>query len=411
MAARRPRGDGTLFKRADGYWVGGVELPPGPDGKRRVKRVVSKNRNTAMQRLRELKRKLAIGEVPSGPSITVDKWAQYWVSDILPHTRTAPATRKQYKDSLRLYVLPTLGHLKLDRLAPADIRNLYRHLQTSVSPRAAQKAHQVLNLIIKAAIRDDVIVSNVMTKVDKPAAVVAQQHVFDLPAALHIIETAQRTQGPFWTARWALGFTTGARESEILGLEWDRVHLDQAYIDNSWQLLRLQREHGCGDPKEGAYPCGFKRSSFCPQAHWDFSTGTEFRECTRTLVWTRPKTKAGTRLIPLLPGMVKLLQELPDVVNPHNLVFHHEDGQPFTQDQDQKMWRKLLQDAGIPHIPQHSIRRSTATLLMEAGVDVHIIQSVIGHSNITMTRAYQHVNLEAARQAWQSLSPVLPELS
>lgn len=410
MMDRRLRGDGTLFKRSDGYWVGGVELPPGPDGKRRVKRVVAKNRNTVLEKLRKLKKDVAAGAVPTGPSITVEKWFTYWITDILPHTKTVPSTRKQYKDSVRLYVLPTLGAKKLDKLTPADIRGLYTHLQKTVSSRAALKAHQVLNLGIKAAIREEVLIANVLNRVDKPGHVVAEQDVFDLTAALHIIDTAQKTQGPMWAARWALGFTTGARESEILGLEWSRVHLDKAYIDNSWQLLRMQQEHGCGKPDGDTYPCKKKRSSFCPQAQWDFPPGMQWRPCTNTLVWTRPKTKAGTRLIPLLPGMITLLQALPDGPNPHNLVFHHDDGAPFTQDQDQAMWRQLLRDAHISHIRQHSIRRSTATLLMEAGVDVHIIQSVIGHSNITMTRAYQHVNLELARRAWQSLSPVLPQL-
>ena len=55
MATRRDKGSGALFKRADGYWVGGVQLPPGPDGKRRYKRIVRKNRNEAMAALRQLK--------------------------------------------------------------------------------------------------------------------------------------------------------------------------------------------------------------------------------------------------------------------------------------------------------------------------------------------------------------------
>jgi hypothetical protein len=47
--------DGTLFKDNRGYWVGGVELPPGPDGKRRQKRVVRKDRNECMAELRKLR--------------------------------------------------------------------------------------------------------------------------------------------------------------------------------------------------------------------------------------------------------------------------------------------------------------------------------------------------------------------
>ena len=106
--------------------------------------------------------------------------------------------------------------------------------------------------------------------------------------------------------------------------------------------------------------------------------------------------------------MVDVLRELRAGPNPHNLVVHHDDGRPFTQDRDQKMWKKLLVDAKVPHAPQHSIRHSTATLLLEAGVDSHVVQSVIGHSDIAITRGYQHVDLELARRGWQSLNSVLP---
>ena len=86
----------------------------------------------------------------------------------------------------------------------------------------------------------------------------------------------------------------------------------------------------------------------------------------------------------------------------------HPDGSPISQDQDQKAWRKLLVSAQVPHVPQHSVRHSTATLLLEAGVDAHVLQSVIGHSNIVTTRGYQHVDLELARRAWQSLGRLMP---
>ena len=72
------------------------------------------------------------------------------------------------------------------------------------------------------------------------------------------------------------------------------------------------------------------------------------------------------------------------------------------------MWRKLLVAAEVPHAPQHSIRHSTATLLMDAGVDVHVVQSVIGHTDIAVTRMYQHVSLELARKAWGNLGAVMP---
>ena len=407
---RRGRGDGTLFKRADGYWVGGIEMPPGPDGKRRLKRIVRKSRNDAVAELRKLKKDLDAGRITGARSTTLERWLDYWLTDILPHRNIKPGTVESYESTVRNGIVPRLGTKRLDKLHPSDVRDLYSSLQTEVSTRAAQKADQVLRLALAAAVRDGVLGVSVMDRVDKPAHTAKDAVSFSAATSMHIIATAVRTQGPMWGARWAAGFTTGARESEVLGLEWDRVDLDRAVIDISWQLQRMKKRHGCGKPVGRKYPCGKVRSSFCPGAHWDFPAGMVWRECAGTLVFTRPKTKAGTRIVPLVPPMVEVLRSLAasQGPNPHGLVFHHPNGAAISQDRDQKAWRQLLIDAEVPHAPQHSVRHSTATLLMDAEVDGHVVQSVIGHSDIAMTHRYQHVNLELARRAWSNLASLMP---
>lgn len=408
---RRGHGDGALFKRGDGYWVAGIQLPPGPDGKRRYKRVVRKDRNEAAAALRKLRGDFDAGRLATAPTTTVAKWLDYWYAEILPHRNVKPGTSTSYRGTIRLYLKPHIGAKRLDRLQPADIRKMYVAITADVSTRAAQKADQVLRLAIKAAVRDGVLGANVMDKVDKPAHRQKPQTAFRAATAVDIIQTAVQTSGVMWGARWALGFTSGARESEVLGLEWNRVDLDRAVIDISWQLQRHQKAHGCGQPDgDGRYPCGKVRVSFCPGAHWDLPPSMEWRPCHRSLIWTRPKTRAGTRMVPLLPDMVEILRRLRDSDgdNPHGLVLHNPDGRPISQEQDQKAWAALLKAAGIPHASQHTVRRSTATLLLEAGVDSHITQQVIGHSNVAVTRGYQHVDLDLARQAWRNLSVVLP---
>ena len=60
---RRARGEGTLYRRnRDGMWVGQIELPKGPDGKRRKsKPVYSKDRATVVEKLDEVKDNYAKG--------------------------------------------------------------------------------------------------------------------------------------------------------------------------------------------------------------------------------------------------------------------------------------------------------------------------------------------------------------
>lgn len=408
--SRRSPGDGTLFKDSRGYWVTGVELTPGPDGKRRYKRIVRKDRNDAIKALRKLQADVAAGNIATTPDATVEKWLDYWLDNIM-RNRVKPSTWKSYATTARLYVIPNLGAKKVSRLTPADVRAMLTTLQTSKTRRGnqgtrnAQKAHQLLHRALEDAVREGIVMRNVATIVDKPAHAKTKRGAFSFGVSSHIIKTAIAAGNDMWACRWMLGFTTGERECEVLGLTWDRVDLEAGEIDTSWQLQPHQKQHGCGEAVDGSYPCGYKRVSFCPKAHWDFPPGFEWVPCEGTLIWTRPKSAAGIRRVPLTPGMLTALRLLKanDGVNPHNLVFHHGDGRPISQDQDQKAWRALLKSAGVEHVSQHVMRDSCATLLMESGVDGHIVQSILGHSDVVTTHGYQHVNLALARSALENL--------
>ena len=58
-------------------------------------------------------------------------------------------------------------------------------------------------------------------------------------------------------------------------------------------------------------------------------------------------------------------------------------------------------------MPLHAARHTTATLLLEQGVDAEVIKQILGHSQIVTTRGYQHVSLELARRAVDELGQSL----
>ena len=60
--------------------------------------------------------------------------------------------------------------------------------------------------------------------------------------------------------------------------------------------------------------------------------------------------------------------------------------------------------AGTPKTPTtHFARHTTATVLMELGVDAKVIGEILGHVYERTTRGYQHVSSAAARAALEAL--------
>lgn len=377
----RAKGDGSLFKDSRGTWTGVVELPS-TDGKRRQKRVRSKDRNTAIRKLKELRADVEAGRVATTGSTTVEKWLTHWVETIVKPNR-APNTYRSYEQTIRLHIVPHKGHKRLDRLTAQDIRELYGKID---SDRFRQLAHITLNKAFKQAMKEGMVGRNPLEAVDPPGYVPGPRSAFSFEVAAHIVRTAYRW-GEQSGTRWATAFLLGERRGELLGLEWDRVNLDDGYIDLSWQLQRMRKD-------------------------WTPPPGREARRCFGTLWWTRPKTKAGIRVIPIyyLPGLVEALKRLKaqDGYNPAGLVFHHSDGSPISPEDHYDDWSDLLSLAEVPYQPPHAIRRTTTTLLRKAGVPQDVRMLITGHTSAEAHRVYVQLEHEDAAKALGNLAALMP---
>jgi integrase len=268
----------------------------------------------------------------------------------------------------------------------------------------ALQAHRVLAKALKDAEREGLVTRNVATLVDAPRKAVNGRQALTTAHARAILTAAE--QDPL-AARWALALLYGVRQGEALGLTWACVDLDAGTIDLAWQLQRLTWRHGCGEPTT----CGRKRGAECPQRHIGAPPGFEVQPLDGARCLTRPKSKAGTRVLPLIEPMRVLLERQAALTagepNPHGLVWHEADGRPLDSKDDRAAWYGALEAAGAPRVELHGARHTTATLLLELGIDAAVIASILGHSDVVTTRGYQHVDLSLSRAAVESLGRVL----
>lgn len=429
MAKRRASGEGSLFQRKDGMWVGSYEIPT-YDGKRRQKRVYAAKHADARRKLRELRDLVDDGYIPSA-STSMATWLKYWLEEI-KRPQVKPKTFEYYEESVRLHIMPAIGTKRLGRLMVEDVRQM---LKTVGSSYNRKRAHFVLNLALKAAVSNGYLRRNVCEAVDKPGHLAEEGFAFTADQAKAIIRTgigieASRDKGsPAAATLWAASFLSGARPAELLGLEWDRVDLDNGVADFCWQLQQLTKVHGCGEPSEVPpekfrrpdrppkgplfYPCQRQSGSWCPQGHWKFRDDFEYRECYKSLLLTRPKTIAGTRVVPLIPGMVAMLRKHQSIIgpNPHGLVWHHPDGRPISPTNSHAMWQDVMKGTGLTvddeTIPWYSARHSTATMLQEAGVPEEVRMRIMGQSSAAAHQKYIHVDQTQTRAALANLTGLL----
>ena len=81
-------------------------------------------------------------------------------------------------------------------------------------------------------------------------------------------------------------------------------------------------------------------------------------------------------------------------------------GKPISAQSVRLMLHQYVQKSGISkHITPHTFRHTFATLLLEENVDIRYIQNMLGHSTITTTQIYTHINSESQKKILATKHP------
>lgn len=381
---RRQYGTGSVYQRAsDGRWLGTIEAGFTRTGSRRRITVTGKTEAQAKERLKKKLRELARGESAGSTRATVRSWSETWLAE--QQRRLAPNNYATERGAVSRWVIPTIGHKRLEQLTPADVRAVRNAvLAAGLSTTTAGRYHGVLIRMLKAAAAEGHPVASRVLEVEGPALAVNDREALTLNEALAVLAVASELPH---ASRWVAAFLQGMRQAECLGLTWDEVHEDRLSV--SWQLQPLP------------YNVPRNRSS-----GFRVPDGYESRQLHGRLHLVRPKSKAGWRTIPLVPTMAAALEKWREIApaSPHGLVWPALSGQPADDVEDRTEWY-ALQDTADVHHPSgrfyhlHEARHTAATLLMELGVPEAVRIAVLGHSSIAVTRGYEHVDLTLAREA------------
>ncbi len=91
-----------------------------------------------------------------------------------------------------------------------------------------------------------------------------------------------------------------------------------------------------------------------------------------------------------------------------DLLFSGRDGKTITSQNLQKIVRTTAARAGInKSVHPHTLRHSYATHLLESGVDIRIIQELLGHSDLSTTQVYTHISSEQLKKVGSPLDIIM----
>jgi integrase len=306
------------------------------------------------------------GDYVDKDAVTVAAYLREWLETHACSVK--PKTLAGYRYDVEHYIVPRIGGQRLQGLRPASVSKMYRDLSTAggragapLSARSIAHAHTTLRKALNDAVNvERLITSNPAEKAKRPR--VARREVGKIWTADELRRFLASAEGHRLYAFFRLAAYTGARRGEILYLRWSHLALDTREVTFAGSEAVVERQRVEGSTKGD-------RSRV---VSLDAGTVAILREHRARQVAER--LKAG----PLWTDT--------------NHVFAGETGRLLSPDTPTQLMPKLVARAGVPAAPLHDLRHLHATMLLLAGVPVHVVAARLGHADAAITlRVYAHV--------------------
>lgn len=298
-------------------------------------------------------------------AVSLSDYVDTWIKSRLNLSRS---TISGYTRLHRLYIAETrVGGVPIEELTEADMVDMLRPLIERGCTRQAQLLQVLVSAALRSAVRRREICFNPMDSVDHVKHCPKVTSWLSVDQAKQLLSTSAEAGDPYYVA-WLLMLCCGLRRGEMLALRWSDI--DEARME-----LHIQRQAVVVD---------------------------------RVTHITRPKSLSSVRDIPLDADLLTILRLIrrsqEDIILPD-----------CTRSKLADALDRALMRARLPRVTLHGLRHTMASVAAEDGVQVKILQSLMGHAHYQTTAdIYAHVNqrprMEAARLIVHSLIPARLEI-
>jgi integrase len=430
---RRPNG---AWDPHHGSWCYQIELPAAPGGKRRqLKRGGFTSAAAAQAELDHARRLLAlaagdpdqrrqVGDLLAGIKArqplpgeddmrrrlhhglavaddpTVAEYLTEWLNFLAVSDSVTGATVRGYESIVRVHLIPHLGHIRLSKLRVSHVRAMLAAIMDrNKQIEAARASHDPSVRRQYAGVRPTGPATRHRIRAALRAALntaLADGHV-TMNAAAHVPTPEERKKPILWTdervQRWR---ETGEVPGPVM--VWTapqaRAFLDFAaqQVPDLHPMLHFVAYRG---PRRGE-ACGLKESEVAitrrtaaitnqitlgrhgyvhkPPKSATSSRAVHYDDDTAAVLARYQATKAAQKLAagPAWPDT--------------GLFFVRPDGRPWNPQSVSQRFRRVTARAGLPPIRFHDLRHVAATISLQGGVDIKVVQELLGHTTSTLTR-------------------------
>ena len=288
-------------------------------------------------------------------------------------------TKIDYENIYNSHIDPEFGDRAIGTITPSEIQRWRVRLKNTVAttgyqlkPSYIEKLTNQLGSILRVALDNEVIHKNPMSKIKRRKPKTDKRIV---PLDMATIKSLADGFAPRWQIVVWIGFFTGMRPSEVLGLTWDRLDFEGSTITVDRQLSRFSDQ----------------------------------------VFEKHLKTAKTYRTIPFPVGLQDLITNHVNRfgLGPHGLLLQNRSGKIWRYKDASAMFREVARPLGMDKGEGlHQLRHTFVSVLIQLNLNAKQIQEWLGHESIleTMDR-YGHLFPNSLNEASQLLdSHVVVEL-
>jgi integrase len=308
----------------------------------------------ARKKARQLKAEIHLGADPRGQAkaekavLTFD---DFFTDHYLPYVKPRKRSWKRDEELYRLRIRAVFGQKRLNQITRQQVQTLHASvLAQGLAPATADHHVKLLRQALNRAIEWDLLDKNPIAGVELFNTDNKVEHLLS-DAQLQSLLTVLRTHSNRAVCQIALFLlSTGCRLNEALKATWSQ-------IDEGNRVWRIPASNS--------------------------------------------KSKK-VRSVPLNDSALDVLRQLDTKDTFDHLFINKMTKKPYTT--IMKVWSRLRQQAGLPHLRIHDLRHLYASFLVNAGRSLYEVQQILGHSSPNVTQRYAHLSTKSLQDAAGSAS-------